>query len=338
VAVKPRAIALVLLGLTMLVAPSILSAPAQAEQGGRLRRIGYLSLASTDVDKDWVAAFREGLRELGYVEGKGIVIEQRHAAGRPERLPGLAAELARLNVDVVVVYGGARAVQAVQRASVRAIPIVLTVSADPVGQGLATNLARPGGQVTGLSDFHGSLVPKRLELLKDVAPAASRIAVLLNPANPGALLQLKDVRAAALTLGVTVVAVELKGSGPADFDEAFAAIARERSDALLLVPDSTFVDRQRQIAELAIKHRLPAISTVRQYAENGLLMSYGTNFADLWRRAAAYVAKILEGANPGDLPIEQASKFELLINLRTARSLGLTIPPALLVRVDEVIE
>jgi putative ABC transport system substrate-binding protein len=338
VAVKRPAVALVLLGIALLVAPAIRRTPAHAEPSGRTWRIGYLSLASMDVDKDWVAAFREGLRERGYVEGKNLVIAQRHAAGRPERLRELAAELIRLNVDVVAVYGGARAVQAVQEASVRAIPIVLTVSADPVGQGLAASLARPGGQVTGLSDFHGSLVPKRLELLRDVAPSASRIAVLLNPANPGVALQLKDVRTAALALGVTVVPVELKGSGPDDFDRAFVTIARERPDALLLVPDSTFVDHQRQIADLAIKHRLPAISTVRQYAEHGLLMSYGTNFSDLWRRAAAYVAKILEGANPGDLPIEQASRFELLINLRTARALGLTIPPNLLRRADQVIE
>ncbi len=317
----------------------VLVAPlaVEAQPTAKVRRIGYLSLAAAEVDKGWVAAFRQGLRELGYVEGQTIVIEQRHAAGRPDRLSGLAAELVRLKVDVFVVYGGVRAVQAVQQAS-STIPIVLAVSADPVGQGLVASLARPGGQVTGLSDFHGSLVPKRLELLKDLAPSASRIALLLNPANPGALLQAKDIRAAAPAVGVTVFSVEVRGSAPDDFDQAFAVIGKERPDALLLIPDATFVDRQRHIAELAIRHRLPAIGTLRQYAESGFLMSYGANFSDLWRRAARYVDKILKGAKPGDIPIEQASKFELVINLKTAKALGLTIPPSLLLRADQVIE
>jgi putative ABC transport system substrate-binding protein len=309
----------------------------EAQQTAKVHRIGYLSLATAEVDKGWVAAFRQGLRELGYVEGQTIVIEQRHAGGRPERLAGLAAELVRLQVDVVVVYGGVRAVQAVKQAT-SAIPIVLAVSADPVGQGLVSSLARPGGQVTGLSDFHGSLVPKRLELLKDVVPAASRIALLLNPANPGAVLQARDIRAAAPAVGVTVFPVEVRGPTPDDFDQAFAVIGKERPDALLLVPDSTFVDRQKYIAELAVKHRLPAIGTLRQYAESGFLLSYGASFADLWWRAARYVDKILKGARPGDLPIEQASTFELVVNLKTARALGLTIPPSLLLRADQVIE
>lgn len=309
----------------------------EAQQTAKVRRIGYLSLATAEVDKSWVAAFRQGLRELGYVEGQTIVIEQRHAAGRPERLSGLVAELVRLKVDVFVVYGGVRAVQAVKQAT-RTIPIVLAVSADPVGQGLVASLARPGGQVTGLSDYHGSLVPKRLELLKDVVPSASRVAVLLNPGNPGALLQLKDIRAAAPAVSVTVVSVEVKGSEPDDFDRAFTVISRERPDALLLVPDATFVDRQRHIAELAVRHRLPAIGTLRQYAESGFLLSYGANFSDLWRRAATYVDKILKGASPAQIPIEQASQFELVINLKIAKALGLTIPPALLLRADHVIE
>ena len=317
----------------------VLVAPlaVEAQPPSKVHRIGYLSLATAEVDKGWVAAFRQGLRELGYVEGQTIVIEQRHAAGRPDRLAGLAAELVRLKVDVVVVYGGARAVQAVKQAT-STIPIVLAVSADPVGQGLVASLARPGGQVTGLSDFHGSLVPKRLELLKDLAPSASRIALLLNPTNPGAVLQAKDIRAAAPAVGVTVFSVEVRGPTPDDFDQAFAVIGKERPDALLLIPDATFVDRQKYIAELAVKHRLPAIGTLRQYAESGFLMSYGANFADLWRRAATYVDKILKGARPGDLPIEQASTFELVINLRTARALGVTIPPSLLLRADDVIE
>jgi putative ABC transport system substrate-binding protein len=315
---------------------AVVAAPlvAAAQQVGKVPRIGYLSASSTETDQSWVAAFLQRLRELGYIEGQSVVIEQRHAAGRYEQLPGLAAELVRLKVDVLVVYGGVPGVRAASEAT-STIPIVMTVGADPVGAGLAAGLARPGGQVTGLSDFHAGTITKRLELLKEVAPSVSRVAVLLNPGNPTSLLQLKTIHAAAPALGVTLLSWEVKG--PDDLAHALTTIGNALPGALLLISDSTFVDRKR-IAEFAVKSRLPAISTVRQWAEAGLLISYGANFSDLWRRAAMYVDKILKGAKPGDLPIEQAMTWELVINLKTARALNLTIPPSLLLRADHVIE
>ena len=304
---------------------------AEAQQAGKVWRIGYLSLPTAEFDRSWVAAFQQGLRRPGYVEGKNLIIERRHAAGRRERLGDLAAQLVRLPVDVIVTYGG---IAEAKRAT-STIPIVMAVHADPVGAGLVASLSRPGGNVTGLSDFHGGTVTKRLELLKEVVPSASRVAMLLNPANPMFVSQLKDVQAAAPALGMTVLPFEV--SGPGDIDRAFTAIGQARPGALLLLPDSTFGDHRR-LAELAMKHRLPAIGTVRQFADAGLLMAYGTSFADLWRRAATYVDKILKGANPGDLPVEQASKWELVVNRKTARLLDLTIPPSVLLRADQLID
>jgi putative ABC transport system substrate-binding protein len=208
--------------------------------------------------------------------------------------------------------------------------------ADPVGSGLAASLAHPGGNVTGLATLHADMAPKRLQLLKDIAPSAARVAVLLHPANPSHPLQLKDIQAAAPALGLTLLSVEVKG--PDAIDRAFTKIRKERPGALLVLGDRMFLTHGRRLAELAVKSRLPAISTVRQYPENGLLMSYGTNFGDLYRRAATYVDKILKGAKPADLPIEQPMRFELVINLKTAKALGLTIPPSVLLRADHVIE
>jgi ABC-type uncharacterized transport system substrate-binding protein len=261
--------------------------------------------------------------------------EQRHAAQRSEQLPELAAELVRLNVRAIVVYGPPAILAAKNATST--IPSIFTVSADPVGAGYVASLARPGGNITGLSDFHGGTVTKRLELVKEVAPAASRIAVLLNPGTPTALLQLKSIQAAAPALGVTAFSVEVRG--PRDIDRAFVTMGREGSDGLIIVPDpSWFLGHQKRIAQLALNSRLPAISTVREWADAGGLMSYGTNFHDSWRRAATYVDKILKGARPADLPVEQPTKFELTINLKTAKALGLTIPPSLLLRADHVID
>ena len=303
-----------LLGLAV----ALVTAPlvAGAQPAGKVWRIGYLSVAPVELDKSWVAAFQQGLRELGYVEGQNVVIE-RHAAGRIERLPELAAELVRLKVDVFVVYGAGRSVAAVKKAGSTA-PIVMTVSPDPVGEGLVASLARPGGNVTGLSDSHADLAPKRLELLKEVVPSASRVAVLWNPAS-GTVLQLKNIQAAARALNVTVLPFEVRG--PDEIDRVFAAIGRERPDALLLVPEPAVVRfNQRQIMELTVKNRLPAIGTVRQWAENGFLLSYGTNFSELWRRAATYVDKILKGAKPANLPVEQPTKFGFVINMKTAKT------------------
>lgn len=321
------------------LALTILAGPFSAEAQTRAKppRIGYLSLQRAEADKSWVAAFRQGLRDLGYIEGVTIVLEQRHAAGRPERLPGLASELLQLGVDVLVVYG----LWALHDAGWNApstLPIVFTVDADPVGKGLVASLARPGGNITGLSDAHADLVPKRLQLLKEAVPSASRVAVLSDPDSGGSSRQLKTAQAAAPALGLTVLPVEVRAPGRDDIDRAFAAMAKERADALLIIGQPTLSVHRGRIGELAVKTRLPAISTVREWAEAGLLLAYGTNFHELWRRSATYVDRILKGAKPADLPVEQPTKFDLVINLRTAKMLGVTIPPSVLVRADKVIE
>ena len=314
---------------------ALLAAPlaAEAHQARKVPRIGFLTEGTVEIDKSLLAGFQQGLRELGYVEGETIVIEQRNAAGRSERLPELAAELVRLKVDVLVAPT-TLAVQAAKKAT-STIPIVM-FAADPVGTGLVASLARPGGNVTGLSDLHADMVTKRLQLLKDVVPSASRVAVLLNPANPSHPLQLKDLQAGAPALGVTLLSLEVKG--PDDIERAFTTIGKERPGGLLVLGDRMLGTHGRRIAELAVKRRLPAIYTNRRWVEAGGLMSYGTNFPDLYRRAATYVDKILKGAKPADLPVEQPMRFELLINLKTAKALGLTIPPLVLLRADQVIE
>jgi putative ABC transport system substrate-binding protein len=304
-----------------------------AQQATKVWRIGYLSAASSDNDKLRLAAFQQGLRQLGYLEGKNIVIEQRYAAGRFERLADLATELVRLQVDVLIVYGDS-AIRAAREAG-GAIPIVMTISADPVGEGFVDNLARPGGRVTGFSDLHSALVTKRLELLKEIAPSASRIAVLLT-ADPTRLRQLKDIQAAAPAFGVIVLPLPVTGAD--DIDRAFVTMRKERSEGLIVLGDPVIAIHRRQIAGLAAKGRLPSIFTVRESVDAGGLMSYGTNFPELWRRAAIYVDKILKGAKPADLPVEQASKFELVVNLKTAKALGIAIPQSILIRANEVIQ
>jgi putative ABC transport system substrate-binding protein len=310
---------------------------AHAQPVEKVARIGYLSLQREDGDRSWVAAFRQGLRELGYVEGRNVTIEQRHAAGRAERLPGLATELVQLRLDILVVYG----LWALSDAGWKpptALPVVFTVDPDPVGRGLVASLARPGGHITGLSDAHADLVPKRLELLKEAAPSAVRVAVLFNPDSPLGPRQLKTAQTAAPALGMTVLPVEVRGRGRDAIDQAFETIAKERSSGVLIIGDPTVGVHRHRIAELAAKRRLPAVSTLRDTAEAGLLMSYGADFHDLWRRAATYVDKILKGAKPGDLPVEQPTKFSLVINLKTAKAPGLTVPSSLLLRADHVIE
>lgn len=320
-----------------LAAASIAPQAAAAQPAGKVWRIGYLSRAAPEFDRTWVAAFKQGLRELGYIEGRNVVIDQRHASGRSERLPDLASELVRSNADVIVVYGVPSAVHAVQSASAT-IPIVMAVAADPVGDKLVASLARPGGQVTGLSDAHADLVVKRLDLLKEVVPSASRIAVLLNPLLSSGARQLRQVQTAAPGLRMTLVPGAVKGPRLEDIDDVFATVAKYRPDALLIIPDPMFGAHQGRIAELAIRSRLPSIGTQSTWAEAGALMAYGTNFAELWRRAATYVDKILKGANPADLPVEQPTTFDLVVNLKTAKALGLTLPRQLLLRADHVIE
>jgi putative tryptophan/tyrosine transport system substrate-binding protein len=320
--------------LLLVVAPL---ASGAAQHTGKVWRIGFLSLSS-DIEppKRWYAAFREGLRKLGYAEGDNVIIEQRYAAGQVERLSTLAAELVRLKVDILVTAPAGSAFFAKKVTST--IPIVFIGEPDPVGTALVASLARPGGNVTGLADAHADLVPKRLELLKQVAPLASRIAILWNPANPSTGPQLKISEAAAPALGATVFPVGVKGPRRDDVDGAFETIGKERPGSLLVVGDATLGVHRARIAELSIKHRLPASGSHGAWAENGLLMSYGTDFADLFRRGALFVDKILKGAQPADLPVEQPTKFELVINMKTAAALGLTIPPSLLARADRVIE
>jgi putative ABC transport system substrate-binding protein len=308
---------------------------AEAQQPGKVLRIGYLSLASdTGNARDYFAAFRDGLRALGYVDGENIVIEPRHADGRRERLPELAGELIRLKVDVLVTFGSASAA----KQATNTVPIVFIVEPDPVGTGLVASLAHPGGNITGISDSHADLVPKRLELLKEVVPRATRVGVLLNPANQNAPSQLKTAQAAGPALSLTVVPVEVRGPAREDLDRAFATMGRERLAALLVLGDSALSIHRTRIAELAIKHRLPTAGTARAWAEGGLLMAYGANFIELFRRAATYVDIILKGAKPADLPVEQPTTFNLVINLKAAKALGVTLPPSLLLRASEIIQ
>ena len=278
--------------------------------------------------------FRQGMRELGYVEGKNLVIEWRFADTHYERLAGLAAELVQMKMDVLVA-GGNDAPLAMQKATTK-IPIVIASASDPVGSGLIKSLARPGGNITGLSTISNDLGPKRLEMLLGMVPKLSRVAVLVNPANTVHTRSLKKVQAAAQKLGVKILPVEAR-TAP-EIENAFSVMAREKAGAVIVERDALFNQQVRQIAQLAMKHRLLSITGVREYVEAGGLMSYGPNNADGFRRAATYVDKIFKGAKPGDLPVEQPTKFELFINRKTAKTLGLTIPQSLLISADKVIE
>jgi putative ABC transport system substrate-binding protein len=320
-------------------AVAILAAPlaAQAQPVGKVPRVGYLSPGSSSdpVRLRRFEAFRQGLRELGYVEGQNIVLEPRWAEGQYARYPALVADLVRLKVGVIVVVGGT-ATKAAKEVT-RTVPIVMSLVVDPVGSGLIPSLAHPGGNVTGTSIMAPDLVGKQLELLMEVVPKISRVAVLWNPDNPGGVPQLRQTEAAARALGVRLQTLEARG--PHELDSAFAAMTRERAGALVILNDAILgVNLSKQIAELAAKSRLPAVHGEPEYAQAGGLMVYGANRLDLERRAATFVDKILKGAKPADLPIEQPSKFELIINLKAARGLGLTIPPSVLLRADQVIE
>jgi putative ABC transport system substrate-binding protein len=310
---------------------------AAAQQAGKVYRIGFLTAASpVKAFKARMAAFRQGLRELGYVEGKNILIEERYGKHQPERMPELAAELVRFKADVIVTHGGrwARLADRVAKKAGRTIPMVFAVDANPVGRGIVASLARPGGNITGLSDSHTDLVPKRLEFLKQVVPSASRVAVLWDPRR-GAL-QLKALQAVAPALGVTLLPIKFANSE--DVEPAFAAIRRERPDALNVLGYPLIATYRTRIADFALENRLPAISTAERAAIAGFLMSYGVNFLDMYRRAATYVDRILKGAKPADLPVEQPTRFYLNLNLKTAKALGITFPQSVLLRADKVIE
>jgi putative ABC transport system substrate-binding protein len=306
---------------------------AEAQQPAKVSRIGFLSPRSAS-DAGRLAAFRQGLRELGYVEGQNIAIESRWAEGEYDRLPGLAAELVRLKVDVIVTYA-APAIQAAKRAT-GTIPIVMAGAIDPVASGLVTSVARPGGNITGLSLMAPDLVGKQLAILKEVVPTVSRVALLGNPANTGNAPQLRHAQDAARVLGMRLQFLEARG--PGEIDGAFTAMTRARAGAVIVLVDGMLADHRARIADLAVKSRLPAIYGLSDYPEAGGLMAYGPSVLDRFRRAATYVDKLLKGAKPADLPVEQPTKFELTVNLRAAGALGLTIPSSVLARADHVIQ
>jgi ABC-type uncharacterized transport system substrate-binding protein len=313
---------------------ALLAAPlaAEAQQARKVPRVGILLLSDAQSVPD---AFRQGLRELGYVEGQTIALEYRWAEGKEERFPGLASELVHLRVDVI--FAAVAAAAQAAKTATKTIPIVTAVN-DPIAAGFVASVARPGGNITGLSMMSPEVVGKQLELLRQVVPKISRVAVLANPANPGSAPQLRQAEVAAKTLGMRLQPLEARSLS--EIDSAFVAMARERAEGLLVLLDPTLGGRlqRERIAELAARNRLPAMYALRLHVDAGGLMAYGADIFDLYRRAAIYVDKILKGAKPGDLPIEQATKFELVINLKTAKALGVTIPPSLLQRADQVIE
>jgi ABC-type uncharacterized transport system substrate-binding protein len=297
-------------------------------------RVGYLSDESGSLGSASFEPIAQGLHELGYLEGRNIVFENRYADGKPEVLPGLAAELVRLKVDVIVAVG-TPATRAAKNAT-ETIPIVFTRIADPVTLGLVASLARPSGNLTGVSVLTLDLAAKWLELLTEAMPGVRRVGVFWDPTFPPAALQLREIERAARLLNVELQPVEVRAAE--EFEAAGRAVVGQRAQALIVVPALLFTEQRHRLAELAVQHRLPTMWYRREQVEAGVLMSYGTNFSAMYRRAATYVDKILKGAKPADLPVEQPTKLELVINLKTAKALDLTIPPTLLFQADEVIQ
>jgi ABC-type uncharacterized transport system substrate-binding protein len=311
-----------------------LSFPAEAQQPKSVARIGYLSVLSSSSDSTRIDAFRQGLRELGYVEGQNIAIESRHADGKLDRLPDLAGELVRLKVDVIVV-GGSTATRAAKNVT-KLIPIVMAHGSDPVELGFVASLARPGGNITGLTHLAPELGGKRLELLKDILAQLSRVAVLTDPGTGGHAPQIKELEVAARALGLQLRPAEVRGSK--ELESAFSAMIAGRAEAFIGLQQPTLDSLRARIVDLAAKNRLPAMYPNSEYVETGGLMSYAADIVVMFRRAATYVDKILKGAKPADLPVEQPTKFEFIINLKAAKQIGLTIPPNVLVRADRVIK
>ena len=305
---------------------------ARAQQPAKIPRIAFLLATSPGTDPR-VEAFRQGLLALGYVEGKNLTIEWRYAEGKEDRVPKLAAELVQLNVEIIVTDG--TNVTRAARNATKTIPIVMASDADPVGNGFVASLARPGGNVTGLANLIADLSGKRLELLKEALPGISRVGILWNPENPSSVSGFKDTQEAARALAMQLQSLEVRSAD--DFAGAFKTATKGRARALTVVSDSLMFNNRHRLLELAIKNKLPTMHTQSLWVEAGALMSYGTNFPDLWRRAATYVDKILKGTKPTDIPVEQPMKFEFVVNLKTAKQIGLTIPPNLLVRADKVI-
>jgi len=306
---------------------------AEAQQPKRVPRIGFLSAVPLSNMSARVEALRQGLRELGYIEGKNIVVEWRNAEGKLDRLPALAAELVRLKVDVIVTAGPAS--NRAAKPTTVTIPIVLVFDDDPVGSGYAASLARPGGNITGLSTLAPEISGKHVELLREIVPKLSRLAVLGNAAQPGNPQALREINLAADGFRVQIQYLDAPSLN--DIETAFRAASKERADAVVMLPSAILLSERTQIAQLAVKNRLPASYNRPEYVEAGGLVFYGPSYTDLFRRAATYVDKILKGAKPADLPVEQPKKFEFIINLKAAKQIGLTIPPNVLVRADRVI-
>jgi len=324
--------------LTLIVAFALsvlLTPPAtEAQQRAHLPRVGYLGTSSASLEAELVKAFRDGLRDLGYVEGQNILIEYRWAEGNYQRFPDLVADLVNLKVDLILTAGTPGALAA--KRATQTIPIVMAVTGDAVGTGLVSSLARPGGNLTGLTMMVPDLEGKRLEILREVVPKLTALVVLLNTANPLTAIQWKQTEISARTLGIQLQSVELRR--PEEFKDAFAKVARQRPDGITMVADRFLLAHRMQIVDFVAKTRLPAIYPYRDFVVAGGLMSYSPSYEDLFRRSATYVDKILKGAKPSDLPIEQPTKFELLVNMRTAKTLGVPIPPSLLLRADHVVE
>jgi putative ABC transport system substrate-binding protein len=324
--------------LIVALGTSALAAPFRsfAQQQGKVSRIGFLSMrppTASNPDASY-RAFVQGMHELGYVEGKNLLIESRSADGKDERLAGLAAELVRLKVDVILA-AGVQPTSAAQKAT-STIPIVMGNNLDPVGSGFVASLARPGGNITGLSNLIGDLGPKHFEMLRRMAPKLSRMAILVNPTNSGHATILKTVQTVAQKSSVKILSVSAQR--PQEIVSAFSTMTRNHTEAVIVANDLFLNQQERQIAQLAASNRLPSIAAVQEYVEDGGLMSYGPSFPEIYRRSATYVDKIIKGAKPGDLPVEQPTKFELVINRKTAKNLGLTIPQSLLIMADKVIE
>jgi len=325
---------LVLAGLLLAIA--LIWTPADAQQGARVPKIALLLPNTSAATAHLVEAFRQGLRDAGFVEGNTVVLDIRYAEGQPERLPGLARELVSLKPDVLV--ASTDPAISVARRETRTIPIVMAFSVDPVGTGFIASLAHPGGNVTGVSSIAAAeMSAKRLGLLREAVPSLVRVALLWNPDVRGAVFEYRETETTARSLKLEMQSVEV--SSVADLDRAFAAVTSQRAQALLLLPGNPVtIAKRSEIASFARKNRLPAMFPTREYVDLGGLMAYGPSLSDMFRRAAAFVAKILKGAKPADLPVEQPTKFELVINLKTAKAIGLTMPPSLLQRADQVIQ
>jgi putative ABC transport system substrate-binding protein len=321
--------------ITLLGGAAVVAWPlaARAQQAAKLPIIGFLGAATPSTTTPWIAAFVQRLREFGWVEDRNIVIEYRWAEGRTKRYAEIAAEFVRIKVDVIVTHSTAPVVAAKQATAV--IPIVFAAVSDPVGTGLVASLARPGGNVTGLANQLSDTVGKKLEVLREVVPDLRRLAIIANVGNPAAVLEMGEAQAAARKLGLEVTTPEIRRAE--DIAPAFDAL-KDRADALYICPDPLMNTNRTRINILAVGARLPTVHGVREYVEAGGLMSYGPNLPDLWRRAAEFIDKILRGAKPADIPVEQPTKFDLVINLTTAKALGLKVPASVLARADEVIE